>query len=263
MASAALIYNFNKIKKRLNVYEKSQAEFAAKKTLTRLGKEMRGRNSLIGQTYLGKLGFFQPFKNVAPFTKNSTFAVQKGLQLDVGVKDEKALKDGKGNPASKYLYPPIGGGSTRAYDTLFTQYLRNRNLINNGDYPFAVKDVLTKVGGKLNRRGRVTKSTFYNTMIGLAKTRDKEIKPRSSSNASIQDARVIALKSDTSKYKRGIYREYTPSSGKYPSFLRPLFMFKPIPTQKPQSTFKQRVKRIADDRVYKYWREEIKKLAKQ
>ena len=56
----------------------------------------------------------------------------------LGVKDERALK-GKGNPAGKYLYPVIGGGSTKAYGTQFTQYLRNRNFMKKGDYPFAVR----------------------------------------------------------------------------------------------------------------------------
>ena len=94
--------------------------------------------------------------------------------LTVGVKDERAIS--KGNPASKYLYPPIGGGSTKAYGTLFTQYLKDRNYMNKNDYPFAVTDNrLIKIG----KNGRVTKSTYSNTMIGLAKTRSKQTKPRS------------------------------------------------------------------------------------
>ena len=176
----------------------------------------------------------------------------------MGVKDERAIT--KGNPASKYLYPPIGGGSTKAYDTLFTQYLRNRNLINKGDYPYAV------TGNRfirLGKNGRVTKSTYYNTMIGLAKTRDKEVKARSTKNAKIRDARVIAFKTKTAagKYNKGIYREHTPSSGKYRSYLKPLFIFKEIPTQNPQKSFNQRVKYFADKKAFKYWSEEIKRLA--
>jgi len=259
MASAKLIYDFNKIKKRFNVYEKSQAEFAAKKTLTRLGKEFRGQNGLIAQTYLGKHGF-KAFKSAVWYTKNSTFAIQNGLELSVGVKDEKASSGG--NPASKYLYPPIGGGSTKAYDTIFTQYLKNRNFMSKGDYPFAAMESRFV---KLKKNGRVTNATYYNTMIGLAKTRDKEIKGRSKKNGRIQDARVIAFRSDSNAPygKKGIYREKTPSKGKYPSTLLPLFYFKDIPTQKGQKTFKQRVEYFADKKVYKYWSQEIKKLAKQ
>ena len=258
MASATIIYDFNKIKKRFNVYEKSQAEFAGKVALTRLGKEFRGQNGLIAQTYLGKHGF-KPFKSAVFFTRNSTYAVQQGTRLIVGVKDERAIS--KGNPASKYLYPPIGGGSTKAYDTLFTQYLKNRNFMNQGDYPFAVMDSRFI---KLKKNGKVTNATYYNTMIGLAKTRDKQIKPRSKKNGKIQDERDIAFRSESkAPYGiKGIYREKTPSSGKYPSTLLPLFVFKEIPTQKRQKTFKQRVKYFADKRVFKYWTQEIKRLAK-
>ena len=249
---AVLVYNFSKIQKRFNAYEKTQANFAGKVALTRLGKEFRGQNGLIAQTYVGKHGF-KPFRSAVFYTKNSTFAIQKGLQLDVGVKDERASTGG--NPASKYLYPPIGGGSTKAYDTLFTQYLRNRNLINKGDYPFAVT---ANRFIRLGKNGRVTKSTYYNTMIGLAKTRDKELKARSNKNGKIQDARVIAFKRDKGKFKKGIYREVSNKKG---SYLSPLFMFNATPTQRPQRTFRERVKYFADKKAFKYWSQEIKRLA--
>ena len=254
---AVLVYNFSKIQKRFNAYEKTQANFAGKVALTRLGKELKGRNGLIAKSYLGKQGRGK-FKSAVFFTLNSTFTKQRGLALDVGVKDERAIT--KGNPASKYLFPVIGGGSTKAYDTLFTQYLRNRNLINKGDYPYAVRDNRFI---KLGKNGRVTKSTYSNTMIGLAKTRDKEVKARSRKNGKIQDARVIAFKTTTAagKYNKGIYREHTPSSGKYRSYLKPLFIFKEIPTQKGKFTFRQRVKFFADKKAFKYWSQEIKKLA--
>jgi len=257
--ASPLVYNFSKIQKRFNAYEKTQANFAGKVALTRLGKELKGKDGLIARSYKGGHGL-QKFKSAVFFTLNSTFTKQRGLALDVGVKDERAIT--KGNPASKYLYPVIGGGSTKAYDTLFTQYLRNRNLINKGDYPYAV------TGNrfiKLGKNGRVTKSTYSNTMIGLAKTRDKELKARSRKNGKIQDARVIAFKTTTAagKYKKGIYREHTPSSGKYKSYLKPLFIFKEIPTQKGKFTFRQRVKFFADKKAFKYWSQEIKRLAKE
>ena len=257
--ASPLVYNFSKIQKRFNAYEKTQANFAGKVALTRLGKQLKGKDVLIARSYKGGHGL-QKFKSAVFFTLNSTFTKQRGLALDVGVKDERAIT--KGNPASKYLYPVIGGGSTKAYDTLFTQYLRNRNLINKGDYPYAVRDNRFI---KLGKNGRVTKSTYSNTMIGLAKTRDKEVKARSRKNGKIQDARVIAFKTTTAagKYNKGIYREHTPSSGKYRSYLKPLFIFKEIPTQKGKFTFRQRVKFFADKKAFKYWSQEIKRLAKE
>ena len=256
---AALIYNFSKIQKRFNAYEKTQANFAGKVALTKLGKELKGKDGLIARSYKGGHGL-EKFKSAVFFTLNSTFTKQQGLVLDVGVKDQRAIT--KGNPASRYLYPVIGGGSTKAYDTLFTQYLRNRNLINKSDYPYAVtSNSLIKLG----KNSRVTKSTYSNTMIGLAKTRDKEVKARSRKNGKIQDARVIAFKTTTAagKYNKGIYREHTPSSGKYRSYLKPLFIFKEIPTQKGKFTFRQRVKFFADKKAFKYWSQEIKRLAKE
>ena len=38
-------------------------------------------------------------------------------------------------------------------------------------------------------------------------------------------------------------------------------MFKDIPTQKGKFTFRQRVKFFADKKAFKYWTQEIKKLA--
>ena len=51
--ASPLVYNFSKIQKRFNAYEKTQANFAGKVALTRLGKEFRGQNGLIAQTYIG------------------------------------------------------------------------------------------------------------------------------------------------------------------------------------------------------------------
>ena len=252
---ATLTYNFSKIQKRFNVYEKTQAKFAGKVALTKLGREFRGKNGLIAQTYLGRHGF-KKFKSPVFFTLNSTFARQRELELDVGVKDERAIT--KGNPASKYLYPPIGGGSTRAYATQFTQYLRNRNLMNKGDYPIAATSHPLV---RLNKYGNVTQGTYGATKKALGKTRDaKGREGFAGGNSKIGDRRVFAIKntgtSRNKNLKKGIYRE-TGKSG-----LRALFYFGSTPTQPPQKTFRQRVKYFSDKKVIKYWSKEIKKLAK-
>ena len=254
----SLVFNFSKIQKRFNVYELTQAKFAGKKALTRLSREIKGRDGLVAKTYKkGK----SKFKNPVPFTLSSTFGIQRGLELQVGVKDEKAIT--KGNPASKYLFPTIGGGSKRAYDTLFTQYLRNRNLINKGDYPAPITENPLV---KLNKFRNVTANTYGQTKIALAKTRNnkKSSGAFSGGNAKIVDGRVFAIKRDgqgnNPNLKKGIYRE-TAKKGKK-TFLRPLFRFVSIPSQGGKETFRSRIKGIAKDRVYKYWTKEIKKLAK-
>ena len=253
-----LVFDFKKIEKRFNVYELTQAKFAGKKALTRLSREMKGKDGLVAKTYKkGK----SKFKNPVPFTLSSTFGIQRGLELQVGVKDEKAIT--KGNPASKYLFPTIGGGSKRAYDTLFTQYLRDRNLINKGDYPAPITENPLV---KLNKFRNVTASTYGQTKIALGKTRNnkKSSGAFSGGNAKIVDGRVFAIKRDgegnNPNLKKGIYRETT-KKGKKP-FLRPLFRFVSIPSQGGKETFRSRIKGIAKDRVYKYWTKEIKKLAK-
>ena len=157
-------------------------------------------------------------------------------------------------------------GSGKAYDTLFTQYLRDRNLINNTDYPFPItKNPLVRT----NKYGNVTPTTYGNTKLALAKTRTKGT--FSGGNAKITDARVIAFK-DNKKIgkgktiKKGIYRE-TKKVGSNKTFLRPLFLYGAIPSQKKGGSkgtklFPEIVKDFADAQLIKIWLREIKQLAK-
>ena len=55
--ASQLVYNFSKIQKRFNAYEKTQANFAGKVALTRLGKELKGRNGLILNHILVSKGY--------------------------------------------------------------------------------------------------------------------------------------------------------------------------------------------------------------
>ena len=242
------------LEKRLSIYEQTQVKFAGKKALTQYAKRAKTKEGFIAKKY--KMMFRSPVF----FTLNSTFTVQKGIKLDIGVKDTLALKKGKGNPAAFYLYPAIGGGSTSAYATQFTQYLLNRNLMNNGDYPFAV---LGNRYIKTDGNGRVRRYIYKNVMFGLAKTRDKEVKARSRKNGKIQDARVFAIKnqgnSRNKKLKAGIYREVT---RKNKTFVSPLFMFKPVPTQKPKETFRSIIQNSSKKIIPELWLKEIKELAK-
>jgi len=256
-----IVFDINKFNRFLSIYEQSQTEFAGKRALTKFAKRIKGSQGL-AQRY--KRIFQQP----VPFTLNSTFTVQRGLELDVGIKDQTAIT--KGNPASKYLFPPIGMGSGKAYDTLFTQYLRDRNLINNSDYPFPItKNPLVRT----NKYGNVTPTTYSNTKIALGKTRSKG--SFSGGNAKIQDARVLNFKNDfkvkkkdgsTKTYRKGIYRE-NKKVGSNKTFLRPLFLYGAIPSQKKggkkgNKVFPEIVKDFADAQLIKIWLREIKQLAK-
>lgn len=218
--ASKVIYNFDNIQKTLSFYEQSQMKFAAQVSLTNFGKDLQKR--IIPKMYQLK------FNNPVRFTLNSTFKKQSGLEMEVGVKDETAMKK-KGNPAANYLFPVIGRGSNLVYETLFSQHLVRGNYMENGQYPYAV------LGNKFIKRkasnGRVTNTVYQNTLIGLGKTRDKELKRKDRGNAKIQDSRVIAFKKDTGKYKAGIYRQMTKGRGKKTSvFLAPLFMYDDLPT---------------------------------
>ena len=253
----------NRFNRFLSVYEQSQTQFAGKVALTKFGKRVKGSQGL-AQRYK------RIFKDPVPFTLNSTFTVQRGLELDVGIKDERGLgKRGKGNPAAKYLFPPIGVGSGKAYDTLFTQYLRDRNLINRSDYPVpAVSHPLVRT----NKYGNVTPTTYGNTKRALGKTRKAKGRTGfAGGNSKIQDARVIAFKEDKKlgngkTLPKGIYRE-TRKVGSSKLGLSALFYFNDIPTQKKGGSggtkiFPEIVKDFGDAQLIKLWLQEIKRLAK-
>ena len=246
-------FSVKNLKRKLSLYEETQAKFAGKKTLTKFAKRMKGRDGIVSKKY--QLNF----KSTVDFTKTSTFTIQEGLSLDIGVKDEKALKGKKGNPAAKYLYPPVGGGSTEAYGTQFTQYLRNKNFMNRDDYPFAV------MGNRFIRKGkggRVTRASYKNTMIGLSLTEKKSVK-KGDKGGKIQSSRVFAIKnlgdSKNAKLKGGIYRQVT---RKDKTFVVPLFVFKSIPTQAPKQSFGDIVTLASRKLIPEMWLDEIQELAK-
>ena len=253
MMASKVIYNFDNIQKTLSFYEQSQMKFAAQVSLTKYGKDLQQR--IIPKTYQLK------FNNPVKFTLNSTFKKQSGLQMEVGVKDETAMKK-KGNPAANYLFPVIGRGSNLVYETLFSQHLVRGNYMENGQYPYAV------LGNKFIKRkasnGRVTNTVYQNTLIGLGKTKDGELKRKNRGNAKIQDARVVAFKKDTGKYKAGIYRQMTKGRGKKSSvFLAPLFMYDDLPTVPKRFFFDDLVINSFRKTYPEIFRKELNRLTKR
>ena len=251
--AVTILFDLKKFNRFLSVYEQSQTEFAGKVALTKFAKRVKGSQGL-------RQRYKRIFDRPVPFTLNSTFTVQRGLELDVGIKDEKGLKGGKGNPAARYLFPPIGMGSGRAYDTQFTQYLRNRNLIKNSDYPIpATSHPLVRV----NKYGNVTQGTYGATKKALGKTRGtKGQEGFAGGNAKIGDRRVFALKENKGKLRRGIYREIGDKGAKA------LFYYGVIPSQTKggsggNKVFPQIVGDFADAQLIKIWLRQIKQLAKE
>ena len=248
-----VVLSFKDLGKTISIFEQTKAKFAGKVALTKFGKELKQR--IIPKTY--KLKFNNPVR----FTLNSTFTQQNGLRLTVGVKDESAMRK-KGNPASKYLFPVIGRGSNLVYETLFSQHLIRSNFMEDGQYPYAV------LGNRFIKRkasnGRVTNTVLQNTLIGLGKTRDGEISYKDRGSGKIQDARVIAFKKDTVKFKAGIYRQMAKGRGKKTSvFLAPLFMYGDLPTVPKRGFFDDFVTDPARKRLPELWLQQIKQFAKE
>lgn len=262
-----LTFNFAQIGKQLTFFEQSKAKFAGKRALTRFGRDLKKKD--IKEQY-EKVLFIG--KKAVRFTTNSTFTLQKGLRMKVGVKDEVAMDNPtKGNPAAKYLFPVLGGGSRQAYETLFIQHLQRGNYMNDGQYPEAVFDGLAKRFMKRkSSNGRPTNTVLQNTLIALGKTKDGSLTRRNRGNAKIQDARVIAFKEDKKigkgkTYRAGIYRQITQGRGKKSKvFLAPLFMYKDVPNvgRKTTATFESIVTKLARKKIGKLWIEEAKMLAR-
>ena len=248
-----VVLSFKDLGKTISIFEQTKAKFAGKVALTKFGKELKQK--IIPETYKSK------FNNPVRFTLNSTFTQQNGLRLTVGVKDESAMRK-KGNPASKYLFPVIGRGSNLVYETLFSQHLKRGNYMEDGQYPFAVLDnkfIKRKASNK-----RVTNTVYQNTLIGLGKTKAGEISYKDRGNSKIQDARVIAFKKDTGKFKAGIYRQMAKGRGKKTSvFLAPLFMYKDLPTVPKRGFFDDFVADPARKRLPELWLQQIKQFAKE
>ena len=255
--AVTILFDINRFNRFLSVYEQSQTQFAGKRALTKFGQRIKGSQGL-AQRYK------RIFREPVPFTLNSTFTVQRGLELDIGIKDRIE----KGNPAGKYLFPPIGVGSGKAFDTQFTQYLRDRNLIERSDYPFAATSHPLV---RTNKYGNVTPTTYGNTKRALGKTRKAKGRTGfAGGNAKIGDQRVFAIKKDgdgkNKKLKAGIYREQV-GRGKNKFEVRALFYYGKIPSQKKGGSggtklFPEIVKDFADAQLIKIWLREIKQLAK-
>ena len=75
----------------------------------------------------------------------------------------------------------------------------------------------------------------------------------------IQDAKVFAFKNNKGRFAKGIYRQVATKKGTY---LSPLFIYKPIPTQRPKQRFMSLVGDIGDKLIFEMWLKEIKELAK-
>tara|TARA_R100000353_G_scaffold2392_1_gene3529 strand:+ start:178 stop:984 length:807 start_codon:yes stop_codon:yes gene_type:complete len=213
----------------------------------------------------GKVKFIDP----VPFTLNSFLSSADKNKVTISVKDDQS----KGNSPANYLYPVIGGGSNKAFETRFTKFLHRRGFASSNQYPIPNKgNEFIKTTGT---NQRVLGHVYANTQRALNKTLEGGFKPNfigpkfkakkvSSGSSKIQDGRVFSVKfKGESKFKKlepGIYRIKT--EGKKQKLAK-LFSYTITPNVKPKAeNFKQTIERIARREFTELLLKNIKKRGK-
>ena len=214
------------LSKKLDKYQAKSIRFVSYRSVEDLGRKLRDEN--IPKRY-NKL-FIAPVE----FTLKSIFLkdYDNKAKIDFNTIDDKSL----GNPPAFYLYPVIGGGSNDVYETRFAQWLKANRYMKRNQYPVA--NLLFKEMMLTGANGRLASQVYANTQRALRKTDAKGLK-YNAQGASIQDARVFAIKDSFPKkakkkqnrYKPGIYRVSADLGKK--GAITPLFRFiTPKPTVK-------------------------------
>lgn len=246
-------FAFRRIANRLKTYEQANAKFAGRRAMQRIGFEIAKGDKGIKKTY--KDIFIDPVS----YTLRSMNYKAKGLTADLITNNDES----KGNAPAKYLYPVIGGGSSKVFATRFQDALRNKNYMNKSDYAFAnLANPMIKKG----KNNRVTPNTYRNTLIGLSQTKKGALKNKNR-GAKIQDARVFSFKEDKTfangnHYRAGIYRVKSDFTNTHIQSLQPLFFFGSTPSVTPKMKLTAYVRPLFNDMASRIWVEEIKKAAK-
>lgn len=247
-------YNPKELTKEFNKYQAKSLRFVSYRTIEFLGVKVREE---VNKKY-AKSGFFI---DPVPLTLNSTiFKNYKGkAEVDIYPMDDES----KGNAPAKYLYPVIGGGSNRVYETRFNRWLKANNYMKRNQFAYPNKkyrDMITTTG----KNKRVLPYVYANTQRALRKTDSKKLK-YNSQGSDIQDARVFASKDafpkKSKKYKPGIYRVKA-DQGKKGAII-PLFFFDRKPSVTPKKeTFYDLVKKSSDKNVGKIFLRELNKYGR-
>ena len=245
-------YNVKEFTKEINKYQPKSLRFVSYRTIEFLGVKVREE---VNKGY-GKKGFFiEP----VPLTLNSTIFKNYDGKAEVDIfpiNDES-----KGNAPSKYLYPVIGGGSNKAYETRFNQWLKANNYMKRSQFAYPNKkyrDMILTTG----KNKRVLPYIYADTQRALRKTDAKGLK-YNAQGQKIQDARVFAKKDSFGKYKPGIYRVNLKKGSTYKTFITPLFFFDSKPSVKRKTkTFFDLVKKSSDKNVGKIFLRELKKYGR-
>ena len=247
-------YNPKELTKQFNKYQPKSLRFVSYRTIEFLGVKVREE---VNKGYGKKRFFIDP----VPLTLESTlvkfYSKQKKAEVDIyPIEDES-----KGNAPAKYLYPVIGGGSNKVYETRFNQWLKANNYIKRSQFAYPnkkYKDMILTTG----KNKRVLPYIYADTQRALRSTDAKDLK-YNAQGPKIQDARVFAKKNSFGRFKPGIYRVNLKKSSTYKTFITPLFFFDKKPSVKPKSqTFFDLVKKSADKNVGKIFLRELDKYGR-
>ena len=247
-------YNIPELTKVFNKYKPESLRFVSYRTIEFLGVKVREE---VNKGY-GKKGFFI---DPVPLTLESTilkFYPKSGkAEVDIFPIDDES----KGNAPAKYLYPVIGGGSNKVYETRFNQWLKANNYMKRSQFAYPNKkyrDMILTTG----KNKRVLPYIYADTQRALRKTDAKGTK-YNAQGQKIQDARVFAKKDSFGKYKPGIYRVNLKKGSTYKTFITPLFFFDSKPSVKRKTqTFFDLVKKSSDKNVGKIFLRELEKYGR-
>ena len=191
------------------------------------------------------------------FIKYKFYPKSGKAEVDIFPIDDES----KGNAPAKYLYPVIGGGSNKVYETRFNQWLKANNYMKRSQFAYPNKkyrDMILTTG----KNKRVLPYIYADTQRALRKTDAKGLK-YNAQGQKIQDARVFAKKDSFGKYKPGIYRVNLKKGSTYKTFITPLFFFDAKPSVKRKTeTFFDLVKKSSDKNVGKIFLRELEKYGR-
>ena len=247
-------YNVQELTKEFKKYQPKSLRFVSYRTIEFLGVKVREE---VNKGY-GKKGFFI---DPVPLTLESTivkFYPKSGkAEVDIFPIDDES----KGNAPAKYLYPVIGGGSNKVYETRFNQWLKANNYMKRSQFAYPNKkyrDMILTTG----KNKRVLPYIYADTQRALRSTDAKDLK-YNAQGQKIQDARVFAKKDSFGKYKPGIYRVNLKKGSTYKTFITPLFFFDSKPSVKSKTeTFFDLVKKSSDKNVGKIFLRELEKYGR-
>ena len=247
-------YNPKELTKQFDKYQPKSLRFVSYRTIEFLGVKVRED---VNKKY-GKTGFFV---DPVPLTLQSTlvkFYEKTGLaEVDIYPMTDES----KGNAPAKYLYPVLGGGSNKVYETRFNQWLKANNYMKKSQFAYPnrkYRDMILTTG----KNKRVLPFIYADTQRALRRTDARELK-YNAQGLKIQDARVFAKKDSFGRFKPGIYRVNLKKGSTYKTFITPLFFFDKKPSVKPKTvTFFDLVKKSADANVGKIFLRELNKYGR-